>query len=681
MRALWITPLLLTGLCLTPAAAQKQPFTFDAMMQVKRISDPQLSPDGRMVAFTVAAVDMDKNATARQIWIVPVDGGSPRQLTTEGNNSRPRWSPDSRRISFLSSRSGSQQIWVMNADGSGARQLTSLATEADGHIWTPDGEHFVFTSQVYPECADMACNERRLEEEKQSKVKARIYTSLLYRHWAEWKGKRRKHLMVIPAGGGAARDLTPGFIYDVPPFSLAGGEDYAVSPDGKEVAYAAKLDEDQATSTNSDIYVVPVEGGEARKVSTSAGADNTPAYSPDGKWLAWRMQQIAGYESDRWRLVVMDRETGVINSITETIDRNVDAFSWHPDSKRIAYVLEDRGRHPAQIIGVNGGGARAITRGSSSVGDLQFTPDGRSLIYTEQSGSSPVEIFRAMPNEGAPVALTRLNDGLLARHGLQRYEEFTVAGAEGAQVHGFLVKPPGFDPGKRYPVLMLIHGGPQGAWGESFSYRWNPQVFAAAGFVVALPNPRGSTGYGQRFTDEINADWGGRVYEDLMYVADYLASLPYTDGERMAAAGGSYGGYMVNWILGHTNRFRALVSHAGVYDLRSMGGETEELWFTKWEFKGYPWETPEIHERWSPSVHAARFRTPTLVIHGELDFRVPYGQGLQLFTALQANKVPSKLLLYPDEGHWILKPQNSRLWYEQFLEWVTEWTRERGGTN
>jgi len=681
MRALWITTLALAGLSLTPARAQQQPFTFDAMMQVKRISDPQLSPDGRMVAFTVSAVEMDKNSSDRQIWVAPLTGGAPRQITTEGRNSRPRWSPDSQRMSFLSSRSGSQQIWTMNPDGSDPRQITRLATEADGQIWSPDGAHFVFTSEVYPDCPDLACNEQRLEQEKQSKVKARIYTTLLYRHWADWKGKRRKHLMVIPSGGGLVRDLTPGFIHDVPPFSLGGGEDYTISPDGKEVAYVAKLDENQATSTNNDIYVVPIEGGEARKVSTSEGADAGPAYSPDGKWLAWRMQSIAGYESDRWRLVIVNRETNAMQTLTETIDRNVDSFTWHPDSTRIAYVLEDRGRHPAHIMNINGGGSRAITRGSSTIGDLQFTPDGRTLIYTEQSGSSPVEIFRAAAGEGSPTPLTRLNESLLSRHALTRFEEFTVAGAEGAQVHGFLLKPPNFNPEKRYPVLLLIHGGPQGAWGETFSYRWNPQVFAAAGFVVAMPNPRGSTGYGQKFTDEINADWGGRVYTDLMNVADYLASLPYADGRRMAAAGGSYGGYMVNWILGHTDRFRALVSHAGVYDLRSMGGETEELWFTKWEFKGLPWETPEIHERWSPSVHAARFRTPTLVIHGELDFRVPYGQGLQLFTALQSNGVPSKLLIYPDEGHWILKPQNSRLWYEQFLEWVTEWTREQADAN
>jgi dipeptidyl aminopeptidase/acylaminoacyl peptidase len=376
-------------------------------------------------------------------------------------------------------------------------------------------------------------------------------------------------------------------------------------------------------------------------------------------------------------LVVLNREAGAATVITESIDRNITGFTWHPDSKRIAFTLEDRGLQTAQLIPAVGGGARIITQGAKHVDDLSFSSDGKTLVYSEQSGSLPVEIYRANSSGGAPVPLTRINEALLRQYQLTPFEDFNVAGAGGTPVHSFLVKPPAFDSSKRYPVLFLIHGGPQGAWSESFSYRWNPQVFASAGFLVVLPNPRGSTGYGQKFTDEISGDWGGMVYDDIMAVVDYVAALPFADPERMAAAGGSYGGYMVNWILGHTNRFKALVSHAGVYDLRSMGGETEELWFTTWEFKGFPWDTPELHEKWSPSAFAKSFQTPTLVIHGELDYRVPYGQGLQLFTALQAQKIPSKLLLYPDEGHWILKPQNSVLWYKTFLDWIQEFTMKR----
>lgn len=664
-------------ICLTAATAQKLPLTAEAMMKLKRISEPAVSPDGKWVAFTAGTVDVEKNTTDRQIWVAPLAGGMPRAITTEGRNTRAKWSPDSRRIAFLSTRKDGQQVWTMNPDGAEARQVTRLSTEADGHVWSGDGKHFVFISAVYPDCPDDACNEKRIAAEKDSKVKARMYTSLLYRHWTEWQGARRKHIMAIPADGGLVKDLTPNAQYDIPPFSLAGGEDVAVSPDGKEIAYTAKLDADQATSTNSEIYTVPLEGGEAKKISASPGADNSPLYSPDGKWIAWRSQDRAGYESDRWKLLVMNREAGSIETLAATIDRNIDSFTWYPDSKRIAFVMEDRGRHPAQLISVNGGGTRALTQGAYTVGDLQFTSDGKTLVYTEQSGRSPAEIYKASSTGGTPVAVTRLNDQVMAQFNMSGFEEFTVVGAEGAQVHSFMLKPPDFDSSKKYPLLMLIHGGPQGAWGESFSYRWNPQVFAAAGFIVVMPNPRGSTGYGQKFTDEIRADWGGKVYDDIMAVADHAAAMPYVDSARMAAAGGSYGGYMVNWILGHSNRFKALVSHAGVYDLRSMGGETEELWFTTWEFEGMPWQSPEVYEKWSPSAHAANFKTPTLVIHGELDFRVPYGQGLQLFTALQANKTPSKLLVYPDEGHWILKPQNSLLWYDQFIGWIKEWTGKR----
>lgn len=672
--------LLALSLAVLPAAAETAPFTAEAMMKLKRIGDPSVAPDGSAVAYTVGEPDLAKNAVDRQIWISPLAGGPARKVGMEGRNWGARFSPDSKWIAFISTRSGSAQVWVMNALGEQPRQVTSLATGADGVIWSGDGKTLVFTSDVYPECgADDACNGRRMDEEAKQPVKARVYDSLLYRHWTQWRGKRVRHLMAVPFEGGRVRDLTPGAKYDVPPFSLAGGGDYAVSPDGKEVCYAANFDEDQATSTNWELYVVPIEGPgegcEPVKISSSPGADASPQYSPDGKWLAWRMQVRPGYESDRWRLVVLERETGQLTVLTENLDRHVTGFAWHPDSKRIAFTVEDRGRQQAHLIPVTGGGTRVITQGAAHVGDLQFTADGKTLVYSEMSGSSPVELYRAASGGGAPLPITRLNDAVLQEHELQRLEDFTVAGAEGAPVHSFLLKPPGFDSNKKYPVLFLIHGGPQGAWGESFSFRWNPQVFASAGFVVVMPNPRGSTGYGTKFTDEINGDWGGKVYEDIMAVARHVESLPYVDGKRMAAAGGSYGGYMVNWILGHTDKFRALVSHAGVYDLYSMGGETEELWFTTWEFKGHPWENPEMYDRWSPSRYAQNFRTPTLVIHGEMDYRVPYGQGLQLFTALQARKVPSKLVLFPDEGHWILKPQNSLFWYRTFLDWVSEWTK------
>jgi dipeptidyl aminopeptidase/acylaminoacyl peptidase len=673
---LWIGAVSLL-ISVVPALTAKSPLTAEAMLKIKRLSEPAVSPDGKWVAFTVGVVDVEGNRTQRQIWLTGLEGGTPRALTSDGQNSGAKWSPDSKRIAFLSTRGGSSQVWTMDADGSSQRQITKISTEAEGLVWGKDGKTLLFTSAVYPTCTDDACNQKKLDAEKQSKVKAKVYTSLLYRHWSEWEGARRKHLFTVPADGGTPKDATPGLPYHVPPFSLSGGADYDISPDGKEIVYAYNAEENQAFSTNWDLFAVPAEGGPAKKLTESAGADASPQFSPDGKFLAWRMQVRGGYESDRWRLVVMDRTSGQVTNLTENMDRHVTGFTWHPDSKRIAFITEDRGRAIAQMMPIAGGGTRVILQGASHVDDLQFTSDAKTLIFSENSGSSPTEILKASSGGGPPVALTRLNEDLLKQHELNRFEDFTVTGAEGAQVHSFLLKPPAFDGKKKYPVLVLIHGGPQGAWGESWSYRWNPQVFAAAGFVVVMPNPRGSTGYGSKFTDEINEDWGGRAYEDIMAVTDNVAALPFVDKERMAAAGGSYGGYMVNWILGHSDRFKALVSHAGVYDLNSMGGETEELWFTNWEFKGMPWQNPSIYEKWSPSKYAASFKTPTLVIHGELDYRVPAGQGMQLFTALQAQKIPSKMLLYPDEGHWILKPQNSLLWYKTFLEWVTEWTRPK----
>ncbi|PYT23963.1 MAG: S9 family peptidase [Acidobacteria bacterium] len=666
---------LLPVLLIVPLSAQKQPFNAQAMMQLARISDPQLSPDGHSVAFTVQTIDVASNTRPKQIYVVALDGGAPRKIADAAEH--PRWSLDSRRIAFVSDRGGSSQIWLVDADGANAKQITNLATEAGGVLYARDGKSLVFTSEVYPDCgADDACNKQKLDAEKDNnKVKARTTNTLLYRHWTAWQGPRRSHLLVIPVAGGTAKDLTPGN-RDVPPFSLGGPEDYAISPDGTEVCYAVNADEVPAISTNTDLYVVPIVGGPPKKITVNPAADNSPQYSPDGKYLAFRAQTRPGYESDRWRLMVLERATGKLTNLTETLDRWVESFAWWPDSSHLFFTVQDRGRQSIQFIAVMGGGARVALSGDSSLDDMQITPDGKMMIYTRQSGASPVEIFRAASDGGRETALTHVNDDVLNTHQLSPPEEFWVDGAENVRVQGFIVKPPDFQPNRKYPALILIHGGPQGHWGEEWSYRWNAQVFAAAGYVVAMPNPRGSTGYGQKFIDDINGDWGGRAYDDVMAATDYVSKLSYVDGNRMAAAGGSYGGYMVDWILGHTQRFKALISHAGVFDLRSEATETEELWFPIWEFGGMPWENPEMYQRWSPSHFVKEFRTPTLVFHGELDFRVPYGQGLQLFTGLQLQKVPSRLIVFPDEGHWVLKPQNSLFWYKNFIDWIDTWTKK-----
>jgi len=662
--------------------AQKQPFDVHALLSLARVGDPQVSPDGRLVAYSVQTIDVPGNRKITQIYVAPVEGGAERQITQAGqDNERPRWSPDSKQIAFISDRGGTSQIWLMNADGSNPAEVTNLSTEAGGELFAPDGKRLVFTSEVYPQCgADDACNAKNIAEEKASKVHARIYTALLYRHWTRWQTAPRSHLLAIPVSGGAAVDLTPGD-RDVPPFSLGGGDDYAISPDSTEVCYAMNADPVPATSTNTDLFVVPITGPPAgqtaRKITTNPAADDGPRYSPDGRYLAWRAQVRPGYESDRWRLWVMDRATGQVTDLTENMDRWVNSFVWSPDSASLFFTVEDRGRQSIQFKSVKGGETRVAVSGDSVLDDMQFTPDGKTLVYTQQTGTQPIGIYRASAQGGAPAELTHINDAVLGSHQLTPLEEFWVDGADGARVHSFLIKPYGFQPDRKYPVLLLIHGGPQGAWGYDWTYRWNAQVFAAAGYVVVMPNPRGSTGYGQKFIDEINGDWGGRAYEDIMAVADHMVtSVSYADGSRMAAAGASYGGYMIDWILGHTQRFKALVTHDGVYDLRSEFGSTEELWFPLWEFSGTPWDNPDMYARWSPSMFVKDFHTPTLVVHSELDFRVPLSQGLQLFTALQLQKVPSKLLIFPDEGHWVLKPQNSELWYKTVIDWLESWTKK-----
>jgi dipeptidyl aminopeptidase/acylaminoacyl peptidase len=483
-------------------------------------------------------------------------------------------------------------------------------------------------------------------------------------------------LLVTPVAGGTVRDLTPG-TRDVPPFSLGGSDDYDVSPNGQEVCYSMNADPVPAASTNSDLYVVSILGGQPVKITITPGADSNPRYSADGKYIAWRAQLRAGYESDRWRLMTLERSSGKVTNLTESLDRWVNSFTWSPDSGSLFFTTNDRGRQAIQVIPAAGGASRTAASGDSELDDMQLTRNGRTMVYTQQSGSSPVEIYRASSSGGAAFALTHLNDQVLGDRQMTPLEEFWVDGAGGAKVHSFMIRPPNFTPARKYPVLMLIHGGPQGFWGHGWTYRWNAQVFAAAGYVVVMPNPRGSTGYGQKFVDEINNDWGGRAFDDIMAVADHIVSnVPFADAGKLTAAGGSYGGYMIDWILGHTQRFKALISHDGVYNLTSEFGATEELWFPMWEYGGTPWDKPENYARWSPHNYVQDFHTPTLVIHGEQDFRVPYNQGLELFTALQMQKVPSKLLLFPDEGHWVLKPQNSLLWYKTFIDWMDSWVKK-----
>ena len=669
-----LSALLALGLaCLAPAASPAAPFTATEMMKLRRLADPQVSPDGSRVAFALTEVDLEGGKRNTDLWLVPVAGGEPRRITSSpASDSRPRWSPDGTRIAFLSARDGSSQVWALDLAGGEPRKLTSLATGADGFEWI-DAKRLLVVAEVFPECgADDACNAKKLAEAGKPSS-ARAYDDLLFRHWDRWDDGRRNHLLVVPIDGGAAVDLTPGGD-DAPPFSL-GDEDWSVSPDGQEACFSRKDRKDEAWSTNADVFVVPTAGGTPKRVEGAEGYDGGCRYSPDGSLLAWRAQLRAGYEADRWRLVVLDRKTSSRRTLTESLDRGVESFAFSPDSRTVYFTAEEAGR--SHVFSVPAaGGAIATVLGGGSFGDLSVLPDGKTLVGTQVALTHPAEIVRFGADGKGLARVTHVNDALLASFALRPGESVTFTGAAGKSVQAWVVKPPDFDPAKKYPLLVLVHGGPQGAWTDGWTYRWNAQVFASAGYVVFMPNPRGSTGWGQEFTDDINHDWGGRAFEDVMKGTDYAEALPYVDKTRTAAAGASYGGYMIDWIAGHTDRFKALVTHDGVFDLVSMYGSTEELWFPEWEFGGPYWSNPEGYARFNPRDFAKSFKTPTLVIHGEKDYRVPVEQGLAMFTALRRQGVPARLLVFPDENHWVLKPANSVRWYDEVIGWLDRWTKK-----
>ncbi len=667
-------------------AARPGVFTVEEMLKLKRISDPQLSPDGTRVAFVVTEPNLASNSRAAHIWMVKVGGGAPVQLFASAKSEdTPRWSPDGKYLAFVSTREGGSQIWMGEVGASGGtgspRKLTTIATDAAGPRWSPDGKSIAFVSDVYPECDTLECNQKTLAAHEANKVKARVFDGLLFRHWVSWKEGRFSHLFLVPADGlQPPRDLTPGRA-DVPPFSLGGPDDYVFSPDSREIAYAKKTDPVEAVSTNSDLFVLNVSDSKAaaRQITTNPAGDGGPAYSPDGRFIAYRAQSRPGFESDRWQLMLFDRATGERREVAPAFDTGVDSYVWTADSKAMYVTAGQDGREAAFRLDLSGGTPQLLPL-SGSVGDVQATSDGRTLVFSRSTAAEPTDLYRANADGTNAVAITRLNAEAMSAFNLRPAESVSYAGAGGTRIQAWIVRPPDFREDRKYPLLYLVHGGPQGAWNDSWGYRWNPQVFAAAGYVVFMPNPRGSTGFGQKFTDEISGDWAGKVYDDLMKGVDFAEALPYVDRGRTGAAGASFGGYMMDWFLGHTTRFRAIVTHAGVYNLASMYGATEELWFPEWDLKGTPWTNTALYDKLSPHRYARTFKTPTLVTHGELDFRVPIGEGLQLFTTLQRLGVPSKMLYFPDEGHWINKPGNSALWYRTFIEWMDRWVKADGKT-
>ncbi len=667
-----------------------QAFNFDTMIKQRRVGDPQLSPDGRTVAFTIGDVDKTANKSLTHIYTVSVDGGTPRQITKgDKSSSGPRWSPDGKKIAFTTGG----QIWTMDPDGDDKKQITKISTGAGGPVWSPDGKWIAFSSEVYPECADDKCNAAEDERVANSKVKAVVTDRLLYRHWVEWRDRKRTHVFVVPSSGGAADDLTPGD-FDSPPYAASTGDDYAFSPNSEEIAVLRNPDKIEAISTNSDIYLLTLPSysrksakmqwadGSVKNITVkNRGYDVSPMYTPDGKYILFRSQAREGFEADRWRIMRYDRASGETRELTTGFDEQADGVALSPDGKTVYFTAGTRGKEPIYSVPLEPNFRQKIAthvklvRGDGYFTGLSVANDGRSFIALSSSMTRPADVYRISAGGGEMSNLSNANIDL----GLMKAEETEWVGALGAKVHGWIVKPKDFDASRSYPLIVLIHGGPQGAWNDNWGYRWNPQIYANAGYVVFMPNPRGSTGYGQKFVDEISGDWGGKAYIDIMNGVADVIKRPYVDKTRIGAAGASYGGYMVDWLLGHNTdrrfKFKAFVSHAGVYNLESMAGATEELWFVNWEFKGMPWQNRVNYDRWSPHRFAANFKTPTLVTAGELDYRVPVDQSYQLFTALQLKNVPSKLVVFPDEGHWILKPQNSEFWHKTVLGWFEEQLR------
>ncbi len=651
--------------------------TFDDLIALGRIGAFEISPDGKTVAFTVTWFDKEKNSSNTDIHTVSTDKGETRPFViSEGNDTSPCWSPDGGRLAFVSDRDGTSQIWIIPVDGGEARKITDIPTGASDPLWSPDGNTIAFTSGVYPDCEDMDCNAGRLAEARDSKVKARLVDHLLYRHWNSWRDGTWSHLFLTGINGGPLTEINRGRT-DVPPIDLGGARDYAFSPDGAEICFSMNPDPVVAISTNNDLYIYSIADGTTRRITAgNPSNDNDPRYSPDGRYIAWRAQSKPGSEADRFSMMLHDRNTNETRSLTGDLDYSVGSYGWAPDSRSLWFSAEETGRYSIFNISIGGKAPEKVITGGFD-NDLRVSPDGKNIVLARQSIKRPVDLYKASVNGKKIVRLTDINAGILADLEMNDVEEFWYDGASGARVHGMLVKPPFFEEGGKYPLILLIHGGPQGSFGDDFHYRWNVQMFASPGYVVATFNFTGSTGYGQVFTDAISGDWGGAPYVDIMKGIEYVtATFPFVDGERMGAAGASYGGYMIDWIEGHTDRFKCLVSHAGVYNLESMYGATEELWFPEWEFKGTPWTNPDMYEKFSPHRFAGSFRTPCLVVAGEHDYRVPYTQSLEFFTALQRMNVPSKLLVFPDEYHFVAKPRNAELWWDTLHEWFDDYLKD-----
>jgi len=678
-----------------PAAkslSETHPFSVHDMLAMKRLSDPQVSPDGKLVVFVLRETDLEANLGRTDLWVVGTDGlpkasshTSPaslglRRLTSHLEaDSNPRWAPDNNSIFFLSRRSGFSQVWRICADGGEAQQVTDQPLDVGNLIVSPDGRHIAFTMDVFLDCNSPARTKEKLEQIRQKKSSGRIYERIFVRHWDTWKDSRRSHLFVMSSAGGDAADVMQGMDADTPSKPFGGPEEITFTPDSTGIIFTARdVGSEEPWSTDFNLYWVsidPPKGGPKCLTDENKAWDTNPVFSSDGKTLAYLSMSKPGYEADRFRIVLCSWPAGKKQVLTENWDRSPSAICWSADGKTIYAAAENIGQKSLFAIDVKNGGVRTIVK-DGSLSSLGIAGD--RVIYGLDNLSSPVELYSVKPDGSDARKITNINSEKLAAVRMGEYEQFSFKGWNNELVFCYIVKPVAFDSNKKYPVAFLIHGGPQGSFGNTFHYRWNPQAYAGTGYAVVMVDFHGSTGYGQAFTDSIRDDWGGKPLEDLQKgLAAALQRYPWMDGDRVGALGASFGGYMINWIAGNwPARFRCLVNHDGTLDERMAYFDTDELWFPEWDHEGTPWDNPESYEKHNPVNFVKYWKTPMLVIHGGLDFRVPDTQGLATFNALQRRGIPSKLLYFPDENHWVLKPHNSILWHETVIGWLDRWLKE-----
>lgn len=653
-------------------AQGKRPLKPEDLYRVKRVAGPRVSPCGKWIAYTVTQTDLEADSSDSDIRLVPAAGGEAIQLTNSpsGDHS-PRWSPDGKHIAFISSRGGTGNLYIIPVSGGEARQVTHSETSLSSPVWSRDGRYVLCTSRVLPK------GKKELENRTKKQLpncKARTIDHLLFRQWDSWLGDERNHLFLIDIKDGSMKDLTPGDA-DVPPVSLSSGSEFDISPGGKEICFVRNDDAMLALSTNQDIFIKNLATLTETKITANPALDTSPHYSPDGRYIAYAAMKKVGYEADRECLILYDRKKKTHTRLTDSLDRSVGEILWAPGSRDIYFTVREQGRSSIYRANLKGD-IKLITKTGYNTG-ISLTPDGRKLVFRRSFNHLPYEIFTLSLKSGRVEQLTFTNAGFLKEFDLPRLEDFRFTGAEGTKVHGFIQRPPGFDPAKKYPVVLCIHGGPQNMWADRFMTSWFTfPLISSPGYVGVFINPRGSSGYGSAFREQVSVDYGGRCYEDLVKGLDYaIETYDFIDKSRQAAIGGSFGGYSVNWLMGHTDRFKCIVSHAGLYNLTSFYGATEELWYPEWDLGGTPWDNPGLFAKWSPHVHAGKFKTPTLVTQCQLDFRVPLSESLQLFTALQRQGVPSRLVYFPDEGHVIYGHQNNVRWWQEIHRWFAQYLK------